>query len=99
MAFVLKGDQINEAHFSYDWAQTKLWNDNIKNKDRLIIENKQLIFDGVNADQYILNDEKFPDRILFNLTGIAPHLFMNVSLKIPEQFSQCKVQAFLLRNF
>lgn len=98
VAFVVKGDQTNEAQFSYDWAQTGLWTDNIRTQDRLIILNKHLVFDGVNADQYLLNDEKFPDRVHFNLTGIAPDLFMNVSLKIPKQFTQCKVQAFLLRK-
>ena len=98
VAFVIQVDKEKEAQFSYDWAQTGLWTDNIEKQDRLIIISKHLIFDGVNADQYLLNDEKFPDRIHFNLTGIAPNLLVDVKLKIPAQYSKGNILAFILRK-
>ncbi|MDQ2751568.1 MAG: alpha-L-fucosidase [Bacteroidota bacterium] len=98
VAFVIKSDKVKEAQFSYDWAQTGLWTDNIEKQNRLFIISKHLLFDGVNADQYLLKDEKFPDRIHFNLTGIAPNLLINVKLKIPGQFNKGKVLAYILRK-
>ncbi len=98
VAFVIKSDKTKEAQFSYDWAQTGLWTDNIQKQNRVLIINKHLIFDGVNADQYLLNDEKFPDRIHFNLTGIAPNLLVDVKLKIPGQYNKGKILAFILRK-
>lgn len=98
VAFVIQTDTVKEAQFSYDWAQTGLWTDNIQKQNRLFIVNKHLIFDGVNADQYLLKDEEFPDRVHFNLTGIAPNLLVNVKLKIPKQFNKGKILAFILRK-
>jgi alpha-L-fucosidase len=98
VAFVLQNDKVKEPLFSYDWAETGLWTDNIQQENRLVVINKHLIFDGVDADQYLLKDEKFPDRIHFNLTGIAPNLLINVTLEIPEQFSKGKILAFILRK-
>ncbi len=98
IAFVLQNDKVKEAQFSYDWAQTGLWTDNIQNENRLLVIDKHLIFDGVNADQYLLKDEKFKDRVHFNLTGIAPNLFINVTLQLPQQFNKGKILAFILRK-
>jgi alpha-L-fucosidase len=98
IAFVIQNDKVKEAQFSYDWAQTGLWTDNIQNENRLAVISKHLIFDEVNADQYFLNDDKFKDRVHFNLTGIAPNLLINVTLQIPEQFNKGKILAFILRK-
>ncbi len=98
VAFVIQSNDVKEAQFSYDWAQTGLWTDNIEKKNRLLLIDKHLIFDGVNADQYLLKDEKFPDRVHFNLTGIAPNLLINVALQIPEQMSKGKILAFILKK-
>lgn len=98
VAFVLQNDKVKEPQFSYDWAQTGLWTDNIQQENRLVVIDKDLIFDGVNADQYLLKDEKFSDRIHFNLTGIAPNLLINVTLQIPQQYSKGKILAFILRK-
>lgn len=98
VAFVIKDGHAERAQFSYDWAQTGLWTDNIKGADRLTILASHLVFDNVNADQYIFHDEKFPDRIHFNLTGIPPKLIIEATLKIPEKFQGKIVQAYLLRK-
>ena len=98
VAFVLIDKQGNPPKFSYDWANTGLWLDNITEGNRLNILEKNLIFDGVNANQYLLNKEKFRDRVHFNLTGIAPSIKVKVKLQLPKEKTHTKIQAFLLRK-
>ena len=98
VAFLLIDKRGNPPKFSYDWANTGLWLDNITEGNRLNILEKNLIFDGVNANQYLLNKEKFRDRVHFNLTGIAPSIKVKVKLQLPKEKTHTKIQAFLLRK-
>ncbi|TSD63840.1 alpha-L-fucosidase [Inquilinus sp. KBS0705] len=98
IAFVMKSSNTKQAQFAYDWAQTGLWTDNLNKEDRLAVIGSHLIFDGVEADQYLIHQDKFPDRVHFNLTGIAPKLLVNVKLRIPQKFSSGSVQAFILKK-
>ena len=98
IAFALKDELGNQPKFSFDWAGTGLWLDDIRESQRLKIVGKSLIFDGVSANQYLLNNEKFGDRVYFNLTGIASSIKVKVLLQLPEGKSNAKIQAFLLRK-
>ena len=98
VAFVLKDKHGDQPKFTYDWANTGLWLDDIPESQRLKIIRKTLIFDGANANQYLLNNEKFGDRVSFNLTGIAPSIKVKVILNLPEGESYASIQAFLLRK-
>jgi alpha-L-fucosidase len=98
VAFVIKGDPAKAAQFSYDWSQSGLWTDNIEKGNRVTVLKSHLDFDGVNSDQYLFHDEKFQDRIHFNLTGIPPKLIINAELKIPEKFQGKTIQVYILRK-
>ncbi|MEJ5996549.1 alpha-L-fucosidase [Pedobacter sp. Du54] len=98
VAFVFQGEDSKKPQFSYDWSESGLFLDNLSNDQRLKIIEKHLIFDHVNADQYLLKSERFPDRVHFNLTGIAPSLEITVTLDVPKTFKNGKIQAFLLRK-
>lgn len=98
VAFLLNNNQRTQPKFTYDWANTGLWLDDISGDQRLKIIGKTLIFDGVNANQYLLNNEKFGDRVSFNLTGISPSIKVKVILSLPEGESNANIQAFLLRK-
>jgi alpha-L-fucosidase len=98
VAFVVTDKEGNQPKFTYDWANTGLWLDDILQENRLKIESKHLILDGVNADHYFIDKEKFSDRLLFNLTGIAPTIQLKVKLYLPKGMTHRKILAFLLRK-
>ena len=98
LAYVIKGGNIQDAIFSYDWANTGKWEDNIKEKDRLIIEKVDLYFSGVESNQYLHSNQGFSNRIVFNLTGIPSELLVQTKIHIPAGLNGAQIEVYLLRK-
>ncbi len=98
VAFVLKGEGIKDPGLSYDWSSTGTWVDNLSEEQRLHLFNRHLLFAGVNADQYFVTNNKYLDRLAFNLTGIPAKLEATVTIAIPKGLKHAKIEAFLLKK-
>lgn len=98
VAFVVKGDGYKDAVFSYDWANTGQWEDNIEKDQQLKVSDVSLYFAGVEANHYLYPVEDKQNRIKFNLTGIPSELLVKVKVAIPENLKGAKVEAYLLRK-
>lgn len=98
VAFVVKGGGYKDAVFSYDWANTGLWEDNIEEKEQLIVSDVSLFFAGIEANHYLYSVKDKKNRIKFNLTGIPSQLLVKVKVNIPENLKGAKVEAYLLRK-
>ena len=98
VAFVIKGGGYKDAVFSYDWANTGEWEDNIGPEEQLSVSNVSLCFAGVEANHYLYPAGGKRNRIKFNLTGIPSELLVRVTLDIPENLKGAKIEAYLLRK-
>jgi len=98
VAFVVKGGNYKDAVFSYDWANTGQWEDNIEKEQQLNVSDVSLHFAGVEANHYLYPVEDKRNRIKFNLTGIPSELVVKVKINIPENLKGAKVEAYLLRK-
>lgn len=98
VAFVVKGGGYKDAVFSYDWANTGQWEDNIEKDQQLIVSDVSLHFAGVETNHYLYSEEDKKNRVKFNLTGIPSELLVKVEVNIPENLKDAKIEAYLLRK-
>lgn len=98
LAYVIKDVNIKQAVFSYDWANTGQWEDNISKNDRLVIKDANLFFAGIESNQYIHSNQGFSNRVIFNLTGIPTELLVQTTIPIPAGLKGAKIEVYLLRK-
>lgn len=98
IALVVRGDGDKDAVFSYDWANTGEWEDNIPSEKRLVISNVSLYFAGVEANQYLYPTGEKRNRVKFNLTGIPSELLVKLNVVIPANHNGAKIEAYLMRK-
>lgn len=98
VAYVIKGGNIPDAIFSYDWANTGRWEDNIHDKDRLIIKQADLFFSDVESNHYKHSNQGFSNRVVFNLTGIPDKVVVRTKIFVPEGLKGAKIEVYLLRK-
>ena len=98
IAFVVKGGGYKDAVFSYDWANTGEWEDNLGREEQLVISDVSLRFAGVEADHYLYPSGEKRNRVKFNLTGIPSELLVNLKIAVPWNLKGAQIEAYLLRK-